>query len=252
MKIVHAAAKTSDLLKVFAIYRAIETDFAANFCDTCLPHIHRRSNLLFWELFDVDLLLAVWRKAWACRSWRSCRQRLGILRYHASGCLNHTLSSIDRRGRRRSSLSAQLFLAVTPNSEQRFTPHSALTYSHGRLQNIPQQIAGLDVVIARIEVAIVFQCEGLAAGGGNMQRLCWPSRLPSATSNVCTNTFPTSRRTHSSKIAMRKRPNCSAPTDRSVTNPPRCVYSGRSASGRSPQSRLARQRKSSDASFESQ
>jgi hypothetical protein len=27
------------------------------------------------------------------------------LRYHASGCLNHTLSSIDRRGRRESSLS---------------------------------------------------------------------------------------------------------------------------------------------------
>ena len=45
-------------------------------------------------------LLAIWRKAWACRSWRSCRQRLGILRYHASGCLNDTLSSIDRRGRR--------------------------------------------------------------------------------------------------------------------------------------------------------
>jgi hypothetical protein len=44
-------------------------------------------------------LLAIWRKAWACRSWRSCRQRLGILRYHASGCLNHTSSSIDRRRR---------------------------------------------------------------------------------------------------------------------------------------------------------
>jgi hypothetical protein len=37
-------------------------------------------------------LLAIWRKAWACRSWRSCRQRLGILRYHTSGCLNLTLS----------------------------------------------------------------------------------------------------------------------------------------------------------------
>jgi hypothetical protein len=74
-------------------------------------------------------LSAIWRKAWACRSWRSCRQRLGILRYHASGCLNHTLSSIDRRGRRGSSFrTAQLFLAVTPNREQRFTPHSALTY----------------------------------------------------------------------------------------------------------------------------
>jgi hypothetical protein len=63
-------------------------------------------------------LLAIWRKAWACRSWRSCRQRLGILRYHASGCLNHTLSSIERRGRRGSSLSdGALCLAVTPNSE---------------------------------------------------------------------------------------------------------------------------------------
>jgi hypothetical protein len=28
----------------------------------------------------------IWRKAWACKSWRSWRQRLGILRYHASGC----------------------------------------------------------------------------------------------------------------------------------------------------------------------
>jgi hypothetical protein len=28
------------------------------------------------------------------------------LRYHASDCLNHALSSIDRRGRRGSSLSA--------------------------------------------------------------------------------------------------------------------------------------------------
>jgi hypothetical protein len=34
-------------------------------------------------------LLAIWRKACACRSWQSCRQRLGILRYHASGCLSH-------------------------------------------------------------------------------------------------------------------------------------------------------------------
>jgi len=53
------------------------------------------------------------------------------LRYHASGCLNHTLSSIDRRGRRGSSLSdGATVLAVTPNSEQIFTPHSALTYSN--------------------------------------------------------------------------------------------------------------------------
>ncbi len=39
-EIVHAAAKTSDFWKVFAKYIAIETDFAANFCDTCLPYIH--------------------------------------------------------------------------------------------------------------------------------------------------------------------------------------------------------------------
>jgi hypothetical protein len=39
-----AAAKTSDFLKACAKYIAIETDFAANFCDTCLRHIHRRSN----------------------------------------------------------------------------------------------------------------------------------------------------------------------------------------------------------------
>jgi len=37
MKIVHAAAKTSDFLKVFAQYVPIETDSAANFCDTYFP-----------------------------------------------------------------------------------------------------------------------------------------------------------------------------------------------------------------------
>jgi hypothetical protein len=52
------------------------------------------------------------------------------LRYRASGCLNHTFSCIDRRGRRGSSLSeGETFSAITPNSEQRFTPHSALTYT---------------------------------------------------------------------------------------------------------------------------
>jgi hypothetical protein len=40
-----------------------------------------------------------------------------ILRYHASGCLNHTSSSIDRRGRRGSSLlDGTTFLTVTPHS----------------------------------------------------------------------------------------------------------------------------------------
>ena len=34
MKIVHAASKTSDFLRVVANYIAIETDFAANLCDT--------------------------------------------------------------------------------------------------------------------------------------------------------------------------------------------------------------------------
>ena len=43
-EIVPAAAKTSDFLEVSTKYIAIETDFAANFCDTCLSHIHRRSN----------------------------------------------------------------------------------------------------------------------------------------------------------------------------------------------------------------
>jgi hypothetical protein len=38
---VHAAAKTTDFLKVFAKYIAIETDVAANLCDTCLPRIQR-------------------------------------------------------------------------------------------------------------------------------------------------------------------------------------------------------------------
>jgi hypothetical protein len=73
-------------------------------------------------------LLATWRKSWACRSWRSCRQRLGILRYHASGCLNHTLSSIDRRG---SSVSGRrnYFWLLRQIASQRFTPHTAITYT---------------------------------------------------------------------------------------------------------------------------
>ena len=47
-----------------------------------------------------------------------------------------------------------------------------------------------------------------------------PTKLASVTSNICTKTRPTSRRTHSSKTSMRKRPHCSEPIERLVTSEP--------------------------------
>jgi hypothetical protein len=95
--------------------------------------LHQMCQMCARAIIWRNSLLAIWRKAWVCRSWRSCRQRLGILRYHASGCLDHTFSSIDRRRRCGSSLSDRApFVAVTPNSEQRFAPHTALTYSRSQ------------------------------------------------------------------------------------------------------------------------
>ncbi len=55
-----------------------------------------------------------------------------------------------------------------------------------------------------------------------------PTQFASATSNICTYTSPTSRRTHSSNTSIRKRPYCSAVIDRLVTSSPFCSYSGRS------------------------
>ncbi len=50
-----------------------------------------------------------------------------------------------------------------------------------------------------------------------------PNQLRTAASNVCTNILPTSRPTHSSKIAIRKLPHCSDSTVRSDTVVP-CWY----------------------------
>jgi hypothetical protein len=44
-----------------------------------------------------------------------------------------------------------------------------------------------------------------------------PTQEASAALNIWTKTVPTSRRTHSSKITVRKRPHASDPTERSVT-----------------------------------
>ena len=55
-----------------------------------------------------------------------------------------------------------------------------------------------------------------------------PNQFASVTSNICTYTSPTSRRTHSSKTSIRKRPYCSPPIERFVTSSPFCSYSGRS------------------------
>ena len=59
--------------------------------------------------------------------------------------------------------------------------------------------------------------------GATMHALCRPIQLPSATSKVVTNTLPTSCCTHSSKIAIRNRPNFSDGTVRSVTRLPSCL-----------------------------
>jgi hypothetical protein len=97
----------------------------------------------------VVLGIIIWRKAWACRSWRSCRQRLGILRYYASGCLNDSsrAASIVAADAGVPFRTAQLFLAVTPNSEQRFTPNNGsgasvrLCLTRGRPRR-PRKTAG--------------------------------------------------------------------------------------------------------------
>ena len=54
-----------------------------------------------------------------------------------------------------------------------------------------------------------------------------PTHDASAASNMFTNTVPTSRRTHSSKIRMRNSPHCSDLIERSVTTSPSSVYRGR-------------------------
>ncbi len=51
----------------------------------------------------------------------------------------------------------------------------------------------------------------------HMPEVGMPSQLRSEASKVCTKMRPTSRRTHSSKMALRKRPNCSGSTERSET-----------------------------------
>ena len=48
----------------------------------------------------------------------------------------------------------------------------------------------------------------------------WPDQAASDTSKICTYIFPTSLRTHSSKIRIRKRPYCFPVTDRFVTSLP--------------------------------
>ena len=59
-----------------------------------------------------------------------------------------------------------------------------------------------------------------------------PTQLASATSNICTYTSPTSRRTHSSKTSIRKRPYCSPVTERSgdARRPPARRAAGRATS----------------------
>ena len=66
-----------------------------------------------------------------------------------------------------------------------------------------------------------------------------PTQDASAASNICTYTLPTSRVTHSSNTPIRKRPHCSAPTERSVTWWPSSRYSGRGSLPRSPQPMFA-------------
>ena len=62
-----------------------------------------------------------------------------------------------------------------------------------------------------------------------------PYQLASATSNIWTNTLPTSRRTHASKTPLRNAPQPSGDTERSVTSYAvgHAVLAGRSTMGMS-------------------
>ena len=89
-----------------------------------------------------------------------------------------------------------------------------------RLGDVAEQVLGVDEVVARVQVAVVLERDGVAAG---LARRCTasgavPTQEASAASNICTNTVPTSRRTHSSKTAVRNGPHASGSTERSVTS----------------------------------
>src|SRR5580658_9727889 len=106
---------------------------------------------------------------------QECWQRLGILRYHASSCLNRTLSSIDHHGRRGSSLSdGATCLAVTPNSEQRFTPQSALSYTHRHTQQPAKSIRRRRLKTLRTQMPVSGYLEGLRVGIGREHALFQP------------------------------------------------------------------------------
>jgi len=92
-----------------------------------LPQPHRGHRLLFWELFGVNLCSLFGVKL-GMQELRSCRQRLGICLSRFRLLESH-LESIDLRQTRSSLSTAQLFRAVTPNSEQHLR-HMRLTYTH--------------------------------------------------------------------------------------------------------------------------
>jgi hypothetical protein len=62
-------------------------------------------NMLFWELFGVNLCSLFGVKLGHAGAGGVVGRDSGYCVITLSGCLNHTLSSIDRRGRRGSSLS---------------------------------------------------------------------------------------------------------------------------------------------------
>jgi hypothetical protein len=83
-------------------------------------------------------------------------------------------------------------------------------------------MAGLDEVVAGVEVAVVLQGQAMAAGGVEDAHPGGPQSEPGAHRGLesLDEDRPTSLRTHSSKTAVRKFPHCSGVTLRAETPVP--------------------------------
>jgi hypothetical protein len=106
-------------------------------------------------------------------------------------------------------------------SSERPLPLRADQVIERRLEDVAEEVARLDEVVAGVEVAVLSSATPRPQVGPKMQTVpARPSQPARAPSMFRTNVVPTSRLTHLSKIATRNRPHCSGRTDRSVTPPP--------------------------------
>lgn len=85
--------------------------------------------------------------------------------------------------------------------------------------DVVEPVAGLDAVVTGVDVTVVLEDQRRSTGPGMDAHadVIHPEPVPSAVSNIWTDTCPTSRRTHASKTPTRKLPNCAAEIVRCVT-----------------------------------